>query len=140
MGFNTQWGEDLGFNEEKALTEAYGKPFFVQDYPKKIKAFYCKAFKEKPEFVMSADLLVPRIGEITTGGARIDDKEELLQSIRESGLRQEDYDWYIDLRRYGTVPHTGFGLGVERLLTWMLNLESVMDAIPFPRTIRRSYP
>ena len=140
MGFSIQWGEDLGFDEEKVLAEAHSKPFFIYAYPKKIKAFYCKTYKENPELVMSADLLVPRIGEITTGGARIDDKEELLQSIREFGLRQEDYDWYIDLRRYGTVPHTGFGLGVERLLTWMLNLESVMDAIPFPRTIRRSYP
>ena len=75
-----------------------------------------------------------------TGGAREDDKDELIRRIKESGLRVEDYDWYIDMRRYGTVPHAGFGLGVERLLMWMLNLDNIIDAIPFPRTIRRSYP
>ncbi len=89
---------------------------------------------------MSADLIVPRIGELTTGGARIDDKKELIERIEEFGLREEDYDWYIDLRKYGTVPHTGFGLGVERLIAWMLNLENIMEAIPFPRTVRRFYP
>jgi len=139
-GFKIKWGEDFGFDEEKALAEEFGKPFFVYAYPRKIKAFYCKAYRDKPELVMSADLLVPKIGEITTGGSRVDDKEELLKNIREFGLREEDYEWYIDLRRYGTVPHTGFGLGVERLLAWMLDLETIMDAIPFPRTIRRFYP
>ncbi len=89
---------------------------------------------------MSVDLIVPRIGELTTGGARVDDKEELIERLEEFGLRREDYEWYIDLRKYGTVPHAGFGLGVERLLAWMLDLESVMDTIPFPRTLRRFYP
>jgi asparaginyl-tRNA synthetase len=139
-GFKLKWGEDFGFNEEKAFAEEYGKPVFVYAYPKEIKAFYCKTYREKPELAMSADLLVPRIGEITTGGSRVDDKEELIQRMKEFNLRPEDYDWYVDLRRYGTVPHAGFGLGVERLLAWMLNLENVMDAIPFPRTIRRFYP
>jgi len=73
-------------------------------------------------------------------GARVDDKDELIRSLEESGLPKEDYGWYIDLRKYGTVPHTGFGIGVERLLAWMLKLESVMDTIPFPRTTRRAYP
>jgi len=122
------------------LTEEFGGPVFVYRYPKKIKAFYVKAYQDKPDMVMSADLLVPRIGELSTGGARVDDKEELLRNLQEFGLRPEDYDWYVDIRRYGTVPHTGFGMGVERLLAWMLNLESIMDAIPFPRTTRRSYP
>ena len=99
-----------------------------------------KAYPDKPELVMSADMLVPRIGELSTGGARVDDKEELIQNLKAFGLRPEDYEWYIDLRRYGTVPHTGMGMGVERLLAWMLNLESVMDTIPFPRTTRRSFP
>jgi len=139
-GFKIQWGEDFGFNEERALTEEFAGPGFVYAYPKKIKAFYVKAYPEKPHLVMSADLLVPRIGELTTGGARVDDKEELLRNIQDFGLSPQDYEWYIDIRRYGTVPHTGFGLGVERLLAWMLNLESVMDTIPFPRTTRRSYP
>jgi len=139
-GFNIQWEEDFGFNEERALTEDSAGPLFVYAYPKKIKAFYVKAYPDKPELVMSADLIVPRIGELTTGGARVDDKNELLQNLKAFNLRPEDYEWYIDLRKYGTVPHTGMGMGVERLLAWMLNLESVMDTIPFPRTTRRSYP
>jgi len=139
-GFKIQWGEDFGFNEERALTADLTGPLFVYAYPKKIRAFYVKAYPDKPDIVMSADLIVPRIGELTTGGARVDDKEELLRNLHESGLRPEDYEWYLDIRRYGTVPHTGFGMGVERLLAWMLNLESIMDAIPFPRTTRRSYP
>lgn len=138
--FKIQWGEDFGFNEERALTEDSAGPVFVYAYPKKIKAFYVKAYPDKPELVMSADLLVPRIGELTTGGARVDDKDELIQNLKAFDLRPEDYEWYIDLRKYGSVPHTGFGMGVERLLAWMLNLESVMDTIPFPRTTRRSYP
>lgn len=137
--FKIKWGEDFGFDEEKALAEEFG-PLFVYAYPKKIKAFYCKRYRENPEMVMSVDLIVPNIGELSTGGAREDDKKELLKRLEEFGLRQQDYEWYIDLRRYGTVPHTGFGLGVERLLAWMLDLENIMDAIPFPRTVRRFYP
>ena len=139
-GFKIKWGEDFGYDDEKALAEEFGKPFFVYAYPRQIKAFYCKTHRDNPDLVMSTDMLVPRIGEISTGGAREDDKEELLRRIRELDLREEDYKWYIDLRRYGTVPHVGFGLGLERLLTWMLDLENIIDAIPFPRTIRRFYP
>jgi asparaginyl-tRNA synthetase len=139
-GFKLKWGEDFGFNEERALAEEYGEPVFVYAYPKQIKAFYCKTYCDNPDLAMSADLLVPGIGEITTGGSRVDDKDELITRMKEFGLKPEEYDWYVDLRKYGTVPHAGFGLGVERLLAWMLNLENVMDAIPFPRTIRRFYP
>lgn len=139
-GFKMQRGEDFGFNEERALAEDLAGPLFVYAYPKKIRAFYVKAYPDKPETVMSADLIVPRVGELATGGARVDDKEELLSNLQTFGLRPEDYEWYTDIRRYGTVPHTGFGMGVERLLVWMLNLESIIDAIPFPRTTRRSYP
>lgn len=139
-GFKLKWGEDFGFNEERALAEDYEKPVFVYAYPKQIKAFYCKTYRDNPDLAMSADLLVSRIGEITTGGSRVDDKDELVQRMKEFGLDPEAYSWYVDLRRYGTVPHAGFGLGVERLLAWMLNLENVIDAIPFPRTIRRFYP
>ncbi|MEM4704836.1 MAG: amino acid--tRNA ligase-related protein, partial [Candidatus Bathyarchaeia archaeon] len=135
-----RWGDDLGYDDEKALAEQFGKPFFVYDYPTKIKAYYCKTDRDNPEVAMSTDMLVPRIGEISTGGAREDDKEVLTARIKESGLKVEDYDWYLDLRRYGTVPHVGFGLGLERLLTWMLDLDNIIDAIPFPRTIRRFYP
>jgi asparaginyl-tRNA synthetase len=138
--FKIKWGEDFGFDDEKALANEYGKPLFVYAYPKEVKAFYCKMYKQNPKLVMSVDLIVPNIGELATGGSRIDDKEELILRLKEFGLKEEDYDWYIDLRRYGTTPHVGFGLGVERLLAWMLGLDNVMDTIPFPRTIRRFYP
>ncbi len=138
--FKTKWGEDLGYDEEKALADEIGKPFFVYDYPKEIKAFYCKTHRDNPDLAMSTDMLVPRIGEISTGGAREDDKQKLVKRLNEIGLNEKDYDWYIDLRRYGTVPHVGFGMGLERLITWMLDLENIIDAIPFPRTTRRFYP
>ena len=139
-GFKIKWGEDLGYEEEKALADIFGKPFFVYDYPTQIRTFYCKTYMDNPKLAMSTDMLVPRIGEISTGGAREDDKEKIIARIKEVGLKEEDYNWYIDLRRYGTVPHIGFGMGLERLLTWMLDLENIIDAIPFPRTIRRFYP
>ena len=139
-GFEIPWGEDLGFEEEKALGAEFERPFFIYAYPKKIRAFYVKAYRDNPKLVMSVDLIVPRIGELATGGARVDDKDELIRNLEEFGLPQEGYSWYIDLRKYGTVPHTGFGIGVERLLAWMLKLKSVMDTIPFPRTTRRAYP
>ena len=134
------WGADLGYEDEKVLAEDFGKPFFVYDYPTAIKAFYCKTYREHPEVAMSVDMMVPRIGEISTGGAREEDKEVLIQRMKEQGLKPEDYEWYLDLRRYGTVPHVGFGMGLERLLTWMLDLDNIIDAIPFPRTTRRFYP
>jgi asparaginyl-tRNA synthetase len=139
-GLKIKHGEDMGYDEEKALAEDFGGPFFVYDYPKEIKAFYCKTYRDRPDMAMSADMLVPKVGELTTGGAREDDKDELVRRIKESGLKVEDYDWYIDMRRYGTVPHVGFGLGVERFLMWILQLDNIIDAIPFPRTMRRSYP
>jgi asparaginyl-tRNA synthetase len=139
-GAKFQWGDDLGYEDEKTLADEFGKPFFVYDYPTAIKAFYCKTHRDRPEVAMSVDMLVPRIGEVSTGGAREDDKEVLIKRIRQMDLKEEDYDWYVDLRRYGTVPHVGFGLGLERLLAWMLDLENVIDTIPFPRTTRRFYP
>jgi asparaginyl-tRNA synthetase len=139
-GAKLKWGDDLGYEDEKNLTKKFGKPIFVYDYPTEIKAFYCKTHRDRPEVAMSVDMLVPRIGEVSTGGAREDEKEVLVKRIREMGLNAEDYDWYLDLRRYGTVPHVGFGLGLERLLAWILDLENVIDAIPFPRTTRRFYP
>jgi asparaginyl-tRNA synthetase len=140
QGSKVKWGDDLGYDDEKALADVFGKPFFVYDYPTAIKAFYCKTYRDKPEVAMSTDMLVPRIGEISTGGAREDDKEVLIKRIREMGMSEKDYDWYLDLRRYGTVPHVGFGMGLERLLTWMLDLENIIDSIPFPRTTRRFSP
>ncbi len=140
MGYKVKWGMDFGFEQEKALAKKFGEPFFVYAYPKESKAFYCKSYKDNPNLVMSVDLIVPNIGEVATGGSRIDDTEQLIWRLREFGLKEEDYKWYIDQRRYGTTPHSGFGIGVERLLTWMLDLETVMDTLPFPRTMRRYYP
>ena len=139
-GSKLEWGADLGYEEEKIIAEEFGRPFFIYDYPTAIKAFYCKTHKDKPELAMSVDMLVPRIGEISTGGAREDDKQILIDRMNALGLNVEDYSWYLDLRRYGSVPHVGFGLGLERLLVWMLDLDNVIDSIPFPRTTRRFYP
>ncbi len=134
------WGADLGYEDEKVLAEDFSKPFFVYDYPTAIKAFYCKTYKDHPEVAMSVDMMVPRIGEISTGGAREDNKDILIERMKAQGLKPEDYEWYLDLRRYGTVPHVGFGMGLERLLVWMCDLDNIIDAIPFPRTTRRFYP
>lgn len=134
------WGSDLGYEDEKLLADEFNKPFFVYDYPTEIKAFYCKTYPDHPEVAMSVDMMVPRIGEISTGGAREDNKETLTERMKQQGLKPEDYEWYLDLRRYGTVPHVGFGMGLERLLVWMLDLDNIIDAIPFPRTTRRFYP
>ncbi len=134
------WGADLGYEDEKVLAEEFGKPFFVYDYPAAIKAFYCKTHADNPEIAYSVDMMVPRIGEISTGGQREDSKEILIERMKAQGLKPEDYEWYLDLRRYGTVPHVGFGMGLERLLVWMLDLDNIIDAIPFPRTTRRFYP
>jgi asparaginyl-tRNA synthetase len=134
------WGSDLGYEDEKVLAEDFGKPFFVYDYPTAIKAFYCKTHPENPEIAYSVDMMVPRIGEISTGGQREDNKDVLIERMKAQGLKPEDYEWYLDLRRYGTVPHVGFGMGVERLIVWMLDLDNIIDAIPFPRTTRRFYP
>jgi asparaginyl-tRNA synthetase len=135
-----KWGDDLGYEDEKVLAEDFGKPFFVYDYPTAIKAFYCKTYPDRPEVALSVDMMVPRIGEISTGGQREEDKDALIRRMQAQGLKPEDYEWYLDLRRYGTVPHVGFGMGLERLLTWMLDLENIIDSIPFPRTTRRFYP
>ena len=139
-GFKMKFGEDLGYDEEKAIAAEIGGPFFIYAYPKETRAFYCKAYEDNKELVKAVDLLVPRIGELASGSERIDDKEELIRRIKELKMDPKQYEWYIDLRRYGSVPHAGFGLGIERLLAWLLDLESVQDAIPFPRTLTRTYP
>jgi asparaginyl-tRNA synthetase len=139
-GANLNWGDDLGYEEEKIIADTFGCPFFIYDYPTAIKAFYCKTYTDNPKMAKSVDMLVPRIGEISTGGAREEDKELLLKRMNSLGLNAADYSWYLDLRKYGTVPHVGFGLGLERLLVWMLDLDNIIDSIPFPRTTRRFYP
>jgi len=140
-GIEFEWGDDLGWIEEKHLTLKFDSPFFVTHYPTGVKAFYHKPDPKRPEVTLSVDLLAPEgYGEITGGGQRIDDLEELLRRIKEENLNPDDYKWYIDLRRYGSVPHSGFGLGVERTLAWICKLEHIRDAIAFPRLINRVYP
>ena len=140
-GIQIKYRDDLGWLEEKQLTEKYSKPFFVTHFPKGIKAFYHKPDPENPEVTLSADLLAPEgYGEITGGGQRIHDLNELLKRMEEENLNPKDYGWYVDLRRYGSVPHSGFGLGVERVIAWMCKLEHIRDAIAFPRLINRVYP
>jgi asparaginyl-tRNA synthetase len=136
-----RWGDDLGWLEEKKLTEYFNKPFFVTHFPSGVKAFYHKPDPNRSEVTLSADLLAPEgYGEITGGGQRIDDLNELLRRINEEHLNPKDYKWYIDLRKYGSVPHSGFGLGVERIVAWICKLEHIRDAIAFPRLINRVYP
>jgi asparaginyl-tRNA synthetase len=136
-----KWGTDLAYEEEKVLTDHFELPFFVSHYPKSVKAFYHMPDPKNPKVTLSTDLLAPEgYGEITGGGQRIHDAKLLLTRIKEEGLSAQDYKWYIDLRRYGTVPHSGFGMGIERTLAWICKLEHIRDAIAFPRLINRIYP
>ncbi len=132
---------DLGEKEERAITEDFDKPIFVYNFPTQLKPFYHRPDPADPTHVLNHDLLAPEgYGEVIGGGERIWDKEELVSRIRNENLNPEDYQWYIDLRSYGSVPHSGFGLGVDRLLTWLAGLDHINKAIPFPRTMRRLRP
>jgi asparaginyl-tRNA synthetase len=136
-----EWGQDLGADEERILSKQFKDPFFVTHYPKQCKAFYHMPDPSNPEVTLSADLLAPAgHGEIAGGGQRIHDYNQLVQKIKEFELNPDDYQWYIDLRKYGTVPHSGFGLGVERTLRWILGLPHIRDGCLFPRTPARVYP
>lgn len=136
-----KWGDDLGYEQEKVLTAKFDRPFFVTHYPKKAKAFYHMPDPKNPDVTLSVDCLAPEgYGEITGGGQRIEDYDALLARIREEGLDPKNYDWYLDLRKYGTVTHSGFGLGLERVVSWICRLDHIRDAIAFPRLINRIYP
>lgn len=140
-GVQIEWGEDMGADEERVLTQEFEAPFFVYDYPKHIKAFYMKEDPEDPRKVLAADMLAPEgYGEIIGGSQREDDYEKLVERIREEGMDPRNYEWYLDLRKYGSVPHSGFGLGLERLVAWVLKLDHVRWATLFPRTPSRLYP
>ncbi|MEM1660669.1 MAG: asparagine--tRNA ligase [Candidatus Bathyarchaeia archaeon] len=140
-GFQIEWGEDLGAPHERYISLQFEKPVFVHRYPAKAKAFYMQPDPQNPEVVLCADLLAPEgYGEIIGGSQRIHELKLLEQRIEEFGLPKEAYEWYLDLRRYGTVPHSGFGLGIERTVMWICKLKHIREAIPFPRTINRVYP
>jgi len=132
---------DLGEKEEREITEGFDKPIFVYNYPTSLKPFYHRLDPEDSSHVLCHDLLAPEgYGEVIGGGERIWSKEELINRIQSDGLNPDDYEWYIDLRKYGSVPHSGFGLGIDRLVTWLAGLDHIKNAVPFPRTIRRLKP
>lgn len=140
-GVEKEWGEDLGGGDETIIASQFDRPVFVHRYPTEIKAFYMKPDPDRPDVVLGSDLLAPEgYGEVIGGGERISDPELLLERIREHKLPEEDYAWYIDLRKYGTVPHSGFGMGLERAVSWICGLSHLREAIPFPRLINRLYP
>lgn len=136
-----KYGDDFGADEEAILTKEYEVPLFVHNFPKEIKSFYMREDPKKPGTVLNADLLAPAgHGEIIGGSERIWELDELTSRMKEENLNMKDYQWYVDLRKYGSVPHSGYGLGIERLVKWILNLDHIRDTIPFPRTINRCYP
>ena len=139
--FRVRWGDDIGGDEETALSQSFEKPVFIYNYPMEIKAFYMKPDPSDSRIVLCNDLLAPEgYGEIIGGSQRNDDYDSLLARINEEGLNSDLYRWYLDIRRYGSVSHSGFGLGIERLLAWICKLPHVREAIPFPRLINRLYP
>ena len=140
-GSKTEWGQDLGAPDEAALMEDQDRPLFVYNYPKGAKACYMKENPDDPRTVLCNDLLAPEgYGEIIGGSQREDDHDRLLARIREEGLPEEAYKWYLDLRRYGTFPHSGFGLGLERTVGWITGRHHIREMIPFPRLMNRLYP
>lgn len=140
-GMPFEWGEDFGAPHETKIAESFEKPVFITHYPAKVKAFYMKPDPSRPEVVLCADLIAPEgYGEIIGGSQRIDDPKLLEQRFAEHQLPRDAYEWYLDLRRYGTVPHSGFGLGLERTVAWICGLDHVRETIPFPRMLNRLYP
>jgi asparaginyl-tRNA synthetase len=136
-----KWGDEITDKDERKLIEELGgKPVFLTSFPRDMKAFYMRPDPKDSKVVLASDLLVPMVGEIIGGSERIYDIKELLDSLKIFKLDKKHYEWYLDLRRYGTVPHSGFGLGVERLMMWIAGIEHIMDTIPFPRTMTRVYP
>jgi asparaginyl-tRNA synthetase len=141
MGSDIKYGEDLGNDDEGLLTKDSEVPVFIEKWPKSIKPFYMKQDPENPELVLNDDLIATEgAGEISGGSQREDNFELLLEKIKAEGLPQTDYDWYLDLRKYGSVPHSGFGIGLERIVRWITGVEHIRECIPFPRTISRLRP
>ncbi|MGO4952902.1 asparagine--tRNA ligase [Paenibacillus sp. DRB1-1] len=140
-GFDIPWGEDFGAPHETAIAGRYNKPVFITHWPTHIKAFYMKPDPTRPEVVLCADMIAPEgYGEIIGGSQRIDDPALMEERFNEHNLAREAYQWYMDLRTYGTVPHSGFGLGLERTVAWICGLDHVRETIPFPRMLYRLYP
>jgi asparaginyl-tRNA synthetase len=140
-GKPVKWGDDFGGDEETVLSSSYDRPVMIHRYPAAIKAFYMQPDAARPELALGFDMLAPEgYGEIIGGGERIADYELLVRRLRENNLPEDAFGWYIDLRRYGGVPHAGFGLGLERTVAWICGTEHIREVIPFPRMIYRVYP
>lgn len=140
-GSDIKWGDDFGGDDETVLANKFDKPVMVYNYPAAFKAFYMQPDPERPEVVLCDDMLAPEgYGEIIGGGQRIHDYNLLQQRLHEHNLPEEPYRWYLDLRRYGSVPHSGFGMGIERTVAWICGLHHVRETIPFPRMLNRLYP
>ena len=140
-GVEFKWGDDFGGGDETIISSQFDSPVMVHRYPSAIKAFYMKRDPENDKQAMALDMLAPEgYGEIIGGSQREDDIEALVGRIKEDGATEEDYSWYLDLRRYGSFPHSGFGLGVERVVSWLCGLQHIRETIPFPRTISRLNP
>jgi asparaginyl-tRNA synthetase len=141
LGTDMEWGRDLGGEDETALAKQYDRPVFVYNYPKAVKAFYMKENPADPRTVLNNDCLAPEgYGEIIGGSQREDDYDKLLARIRAEQLPEEAYSWYLDLRKYGTFVHSGFGLGLERTVAWICGIPHIREAIAFPRTLYRLWP
>jgi asparaginyl-tRNA synthetase len=135
-----QWGKDLGGSDETIISQMHDKPVFVTHYPTEAKAFYMKTDRQNEQVVQNFDLLAPAgFGEIIGGSVREDDYDRLLARIKDQGLNPETYEWYLDLRKYGSVPHGGFGLGVERTVAWVIGERHIRQCIPFPRMMDKVY-
>ncbi|MDR1473062.1 MAG: asparagine--tRNA ligase [Lactobacillales bacterium] len=139
--FAVSWGDNFGSPEETFIANSFEKPVFILNYPKEIKAFYMKPHPVRDDVVICADLIAPEgYGEIIGGSERAVELDYLEEQLQKYNLKAEDYEWYLDLRRFGSVPHSGFGLGLERVVTWIAGKEHIREAIPFPRTLNRLFP
>lgn len=139
--FDVKWGDDFGSPEETFIAQQYDKPVFILNYPKAIKPFYMKPHPDRDDVVLCADMIAPEgYGEIIGGSEREEDYDALREQILAFDLDIKEYEWYLELRKYGSVPHSGFGLGLERAVTWISGTEHIRESIPFPRLLNRIYP
>jgi asparaginyl-tRNA synthetase len=140
-GFNIPWGQEINWELENHLSLRFNQPFFITEFPLSIQTFFYKSHPERPELTMSVDLLAPEgYGEIAGGGQMIDEKEVLFKKMAEEKIEPEDQQWYIDLRQYGYIPHSGFMMGLERLIQWICQLKHIREASAFPRLFDNIYP
>jgi len=140
-GISHHWGDDFGTSEDTIISEQFDRPVMITHYPLQTKAFYMKSDPHKPDLALCVDVLAPEgYGEIIGGSQREDDYDKLLERLVQHNLPRESFEWYLDLRRYGSVPHSGFGLGIERTIGWICGIKHLREAIPFPRLLQRIYP